>query len=90
MKKQVLMRIVAAAVMVAGMAAAGGCAQNEITHLGVLLNMTPELESVADTPAQRQNKIARSLDHTMQQIWDDLDNLWLVNEPSKMSRFPIP
>lgn len=65
-----------------------GC--NRITASSVRGNMTPELETVSLTPEQRKNRTARSVDHTLRQIHDDWDNLLLLDEPIKMTPYPIP
>jgi len=69
---------------------AGGCASDEITGRSVRMRPTPEMESIAYTPEQRQNQIVRSLNTTMRQAVDDWDRLWLIHQPLHMSVYPIP
>jgi hypothetical protein len=73
----------------------GGCSSDkpaaddgEITAESVRADMSPELISTAETPEQRENKIARSIDTTTRQIWDDWDWIWLLDKPMRMAPYP--
>lgn len=65
-----------------------GC--NRVTASSVRRNMSPELQSVALSKEQRKNKHARVYDHTLRQIHDDWDYLWLIDRPRRMSKYPMP
>lgn len=79
-----LMLTLAAALLFAG------CASNEITGHSVRMQPTPEMESIAYTPEQRQNNVVRSWNTNMRQIVDDWDHFWLIDQPLHMSPYPIP
>ncbi len=80
----------AAMMTVAAGLLAVGCASNDITGESVRARPTPEMEGIAHTPEQRQNKISRSLNTNLRQIVDDWDRLWLIDSPLHMSVYPIP
>ncbi len=80
------------AVLAAGVLAVvfvGGCS-NRITADSVRSNMSPELETVAMTAEQRKNLHARVVDTDLRQIPDDIDTLFLLNRPVRMTRYPVP
>jgi hypothetical protein len=68
--------------------ALGGC--SDVTGTSVRWDMTPEMQSMGRTPDQRATEIHRSVNETTRQIWDDWDNFWLVDEPVRLSQWPIP
>jgi hypothetical protein len=51
--------------------------------------MSPELRSTAETPEQRANTRARSIDTTTRQFWDDYDWIWMLDEPSRSVGYPV-
>ncbi len=53
-------------------------------------NMTPELQSVAMGKELREMKHARTIDHNLRQIWDDIDSIMLLDQPLGFSRYYIP
>lgn len=53
-------------------------------------NMTPELQTTAMTSSQHKTRIARTVDHNLRQIWDDLDYIFLIDQPSHLTDYPIP
>jgi len=67
-----------------------GCSNNKIDGRSVRRDMSPELRTTAATHEQQKNTQARAIDTTMRQIWDDLDKIFLVDQPSRLSRYPIP
>lgn len=75
----------AAAVLGAGLLL-GACSQAD----KVRANMSPELETIARTPEQRKNMVARSLDTNFRELNDDWDHIWLLDEPLHLSPYPIP
>ena len=66
-----------------------GCSK-KVTARDVRDDPTPEIHTTAMTEAEHDNSKARAIDHTMRQIWDDLDKLLLINEPSRLSEYQIP
>ncbi len=69
---------------------AGGCASDRITAKSVRKDMSPEMQSVALMREQRKNVHARTKDTTYRQIWDDLDHIFLLDRPSRLSEYPVP
>lgn len=69
---------------------AGGCSGGRIEVDSVRANMTPELQTTAMTSSQHKTRIARSVDHNLRQIWDDLDYIFLIDQPSHLTSYPIP
>lgn len=66
-----------------------GCS-NKIDGPSVRRDMSPELRTTAATHDQQKNTQARAIDTTMRQIWDDLDKIFFLDRPSRLSRYPIP
>ena len=64
--------------------------RGEYTGRSVRRDMAPELQTPGETYEVRHNRIARSISETWRQIYDDWDELWLVDEPSHLSQYPIP
>lgn len=78
-----------AALSLAAALSLGGCS-NRITPDSVRSDMSPELQSMAMTAEQRKNTHARALDTTARQFWDDLDFLLMIDQPSRLSIYPVP
>lgn len=91
MKSRCLKAMAAGALLV-GVTMAVGCSsgQGRVTASSLRANLTPELKTTAMTGEQHKSRVARSLDHTMRQIWDDLDYIFLVDQPSRLTPYPIP
>ena len=64
-------------------------ADRQITAEYVRNNMSPELESIAETPAQRANRHARVDNTNLRQIPDDIDMLLLRDRPVWLSWYPV-
>ena len=79
-----------ALLLAASMMIVGGCASDEITPSSVRKHMTPELNTIAMTREQRRNNTVRSVNTTLRQIPDDWDRFWLVEDPVRLSVYPIP
>ncbi len=91
MKSRCLKAMVAGLLLTGAMMAVGcGSSQSRITAGSIRANMTPELKTTAMTHEQHKSRIARSVDHTLRQIWDDLDYIFLVDQPSRLTPYPIP
>ncbi|MCX5662114.1 MAG: hypothetical protein NTW19_20755 [Planctomycetota bacterium] len=85
-----MIRCVAMVVLAsAGLLSLGGCS-DRITAEGVRWNMSPELQGMANTPDQRKNTQARSMDTTMRQFNDDMDMVLMINKPSHLTIYPVP
>ena len=59
-----------------------------LTGCGV--GLTPELHSYAESGEQFSNRHARVVNNNTRQIWDDLENIFLLNRTSRLHRFPTP
>jgi hypothetical protein len=70
----------------------GGCNKGEkrVTADDVRRHMSPELQTMAMTREQHKNEIARSIDTTLRQFWDDVDMVLLLDHPIRLSRYQIP
>lgn len=66
-----------------------GC-QKQITADGVRGDMSPGLNSIAESNQQRKNRHARTFDTNLRQIPDDIDTLLLLERPVRMSPYVIP
>ena len=53
-------------------------------------NYTPYLDSTAYNVEQDRNRQARVIDHNTRGIWDDLNRILLLNEPSRLTYYTIP
>lgn len=84
-------RTLALAALFAGtLTLTGGCGGDKVTAGEVRRDMSPELYSVANSRQQELNMIARSVDHTSRQFWDDLAWLMLLDRPLHLTEYPIP
>ena len=68
----------------------GGCGKKHITGESVRKNMAPEMDGIAFTHEQRANNKARSVNTTVRQFNDDWDRFWLMDQPSRLTVFPVP
>lgn len=91
MKKMLAVMIVGAAAM---LLSAGGCSSapetDRVTVDTLRDNMTPEMQGVGLSPDQRRNRHIRTVNTSLRQVWDDLDEILLLDRPSRMSPYPIP
>ena len=69
--------------------AIGGCSEPTMVET-LLNNMSPEFESIALSHEQRIIRHARAIDTNGRQLWDDLDNVFLLDRPLRLSPYPIP
>lgn len=70
---------------------AGGCKDNKkVTASDVRSHMSPELQSITYTREQRRNRVARTVDTDLRQVWDDIDRVLMLDRPLHLSRYPIP
>lgn len=61
-----------------------------VTAEEVRSDMSPELDTVAENWEEAKNRMARTTDTTTRQAWEDLGRFWLLDRPSRMTRYPIP
>ena len=61
-----------------------------ITAASVHGDMSPELDTIALSRGQSMNRIHRTIDTDLRQVPDDMTALWLLDRPSRMSRYPVP
>jgi len=91
MKSRCLKAMVAGVLLTGAMMAVGcGSTQSRVTAGSLRANLTPELKTTAMTHEQHKTRQARALDHTLRQIWDDLDFIFLIDQPSHLTSYPIP
>lgn len=90
MNSKWLRTVAAMGVLTLGLALGAGCASNEVTAGEVRSDLTPELYSVAETKQQHMNRQSRTWDYMWRQLVDDVNSALLLDEPSRMSRYPIP
>ena len=77
-------RILPAAILAGAVVSTlGGCAT------GYSRDLTPELDSYADSSEQDYNRYARVIDNNTRQAWDDLANVLLINETSMLTTYPV-
>ena len=60
------------------------------TLTGCSSGLTPELHSFDESAEQFHNRHARVTNNNGRQIWDDLEEIFLLNRTSRLQRFPAP
>lgn len=78
---------------VLGLAAAmalTGCQNDKITASDVHSNMSPELDTRAETKGEIDTRISRTLDTNGRSTWDDVLGFFLLDRPSRLSAYPTP
>ncbi len=73
-------RFIVSAVVVSGCTALLGCSNG----------LTPELHSYSESEEQYRHRHARVVNNNSRLIWDDLEQVFLVNRTSRLHRFPAP
>lgn len=74
------------ALAAAGLAVAGGCTTDD----QVRRNLTPELQTLTQRPADVKNGMALTSNENWRMFWEDLGRVWLFDKPSSLSPTPIP
>lgn len=84
--------LIGCAILVSGLLFLGssGCGNKEITASYARNNLSPELQSMAESKEQRKNRHARTFDTNLRQIPNDWDAIWLLERPVRLSVYPIP
>ena len=67
----------------------GGCAQDDVSFRSIRFNLSPELASTADRPDDIERHLAVMSDLNMRSFWDDVQRVWYVDHPSRLSPYPI-
>ena len=61
-----------------------------ITSKSVHFNMSPELETRAETTGEIDTRVARTVDTNGRSAWNDLLMFWLLDRPNRQSLYPTP
>lgn len=77
-----------AALLAIGLMLVGGCSR--ITARQIRSNMTPELDSYAQSKGQSLNDHARFIDHNTRSAWNDLDRVLLLHRPIRLHPYASP
>lgn len=64
--------------------------QEPITVKSVHRDMSPELETRAETTGEIDTRVARTIDTNGRSAWNDLLMFWLLDRPSRQSLYPTP
>jgi hypothetical protein len=67
----------------------GGCASDS-KHLSVVHNLTPEMMTLNERPADAQNTTSVAWNANNRMFWNDIQRAMLADRPSRLSRHPIP
>jgi len=82
------------ALAAAALLAAGCGSQEKMTENDwidkVRSDPSPELESIALTPEQRENIRVHTTDTNLRQIHDDIEFILLLTRPVRFSEYPVP
>lgn len=77
--------------LVAGALVFGGCSSDQLfTSKHAKKNISPAMESMAQTKEQRKNRTAYTFDVNFRQLNDDVDSVLLLERPMQMHRAPMP
>ena len=68
---------------------AGGCT-SDITVRTMRSNMSPDMEGMAEDAQLRANRHAKTFDINLRQINDDIDRIFLLDRPMRLSPYPMP
>ena len=92
MKIKLLPAVAFAGLMTLGLSltGCGSSTEEDISYWDAAVPWTPRLDSTARTHEQDYTRYARSIDHTTRQAWDDLAMLLLIDDPIKLTEYPIP
>jgi hypothetical protein len=64
--------------------------QGDVTKWNTYWNLTPELDTTADTYDQHHFNLFRTQNYHARMIKDDWNRTWLVDKPVRLSSYPIP
>jgi hypothetical protein len=77
--------VMCSALVLATLSLLGGCAGTS-----VYTDPNPEMATMGYTSAQHRAELSRTVNYDFRQMWDDWDNFWLVDEPIRLTNWPIP
>jgi hypothetical protein len=66
-----------------------GCDNNKVTYKDVTSDLTPELQSTAQTPREFHNDFATAANQNLRMFWDDVARAFYTEHPSRLSSYPI-
>ncbi len=80
-------RLAAAALLTVG---AFGCTKNytDVSFKGIRRHPSPELQSLAMTPEDRDRSFAIMADQNLRMTWDDWNRIWYIDHPSRLTPLP--
>jgi len=81
-------RLIAAAVLVCGLAGFAGCSSSR--HEEIMADPTPNLDTLHQRPEDIDNAMTVTFDENGRMFWQDLGRFWLTDRPSRLTREPIP
>jgi hypothetical protein len=68
----------------------GGCNDNDhVSWKDVTSDLTPEMHGVAERDEDNHNAFSVAQNQNIRMISDDLDRVFLLDHPSRLSPFPI-
>ena len=70
----------------------GGCGSgdpNDVSYSAITGNLTPELMGLAERPIDKHRNAAVHANQNIRMAWDDLARAFYLNNPSKMSPYPV-
>lgn len=68
----------------------GGCSTSDSKHTSVVHNLTPELLTLDQRPADAQNTTSLTWNSGNRMFWNDIQRATLTDRPSRLSRHPVP
>jgi hypothetical protein len=60
------------------------------TYNSVRSNLTPELMTLAERPIDVSNQMGVTFNTNRRAMWDDVQSFWLLDRPSRLTRYPMP
>jgi hypothetical protein len=66
-----------------------GCNNDKVSYKDVTSDLTPELQSTAQTPREFHNDFATAANQNLRMFWDDLARTFYTDHPSRLSPYPI-
>ncbi len=67
-----------------------GCSsKDDVSYSAIRGDLSPELRATADRTADYQRHRAVMADMNMRSIWDDWARTWYIDDPSRLSPYPI-
>ena len=83
------MRTPSKTALAALLAAAAGCSQEKVTFKDIRHHPAPELSTTADSKVESQGNLAYMKNTDLRGFWDDVERAWYLDNPTRLSPFPI-